>query len=190
MSVSTSPSNGKTPSSARSATSALPDIPGLGGAIAGIVGGLAMIVVAAMLSISLGHDIWQEPRQIATIFYGPAALAPGAGFAPVIAGTIVHFAISAALGAIFGIVSRRMLRLPSDYGVPVVAGLIYGLLVWMVAFFAFLPVFIPALLDTYAPSFIIQNLVYGAVTGLVYSQLRPQPYNDVELDSALAPAIK
>ena len=28
------------------------------------------------------------------------------------------------LGAVFGVVSRRVLRLPSDYGVPVLAGLI------------------------------------------------------------------
>ena len=27
------------------------------------------------------------------------------------------------------------------------------------------------------PAFVVQHLVYGAVTGLLYTWLRPQPYN-------------
>ena len=77
---------------------------------------------------------------------------------------------------IFGIVTRRALRLTSDYGVPVLAGLIYGLLVWLIAYFIVLPVVDPLLRETYAPSFIVQHIVYGAVTGLLYSWLRPEPY--------------
>ena len=56
-----------------------------------------------------------------------------------------------------------MLRLPSDYGVPVLN---------------------PALLDSYGPSFVIQHLVYGMVTGLLYSQLRPAPYHSTNADPA------
>ena len=59
---------------------------------------------------------------------------------------------------------------------PVLAGLIYGLMIWFVAYFLVLPVLNPAMLDTYAPSFVIQHMVYGVVTGLIYSVLRPAPY--------------
>ena len=163
--------NGDEPRAAR-----LPNIPGLGGAIAGLGGGLAMMFVAALLSASLGEDIWQEARQIAEPFYGPAALAPAGLSSAVVVGTIVHFLASAAFGAIFGVGSRRILRLPSDYGVQVLAGLIYGLLIWVLAYFIVLPILNPSLLGTYAPSFIIQHLAYGVVTGLLYSQLRPAPY--------------
>jgi len=34
----------------------------------------------------------------------------------------------------------------------------------------------PLLLAIYAPAFIIQHIVYGTVTGLIYAVLRPQPY--------------
>jgi uncharacterized YccA/Bax inhibitor family protein len=158
--------------------SPLPDVIGLGGTIDGLIGGLAMAVVAAIISVMQGGDIWLESKQIATIVYGPAALAQeGFNFGPVLVGTLLHFAVSAALGAIFGIVTRRLLRLTSDFGTYVLAGLIYGMLVWLLAFFVVLPLFNPALLESYAPSFIVQHLVYGAVTGLVYTVLRPEPYS-------------
>jgi hypothetical protein len=161
----------------RSAVSPLPDIMGLGGALAGLAGGLAMAIVAALISASMGQDIWHESKRIAAIVYGPAALAT-AGFdlGPVLVGTLIHLAVSALLGAAFGIITRRWLGLTSDFGTPVLAGLIYGLMIWLLAYFVVLPLVNPALLEIYAPAFIIQHVAYGIVTGLVYMWLRPQPY--------------
>lgn len=161
-------------------SSSLPNVPGLGGAIAGLGGGAAMMVVAAMLSVATGQDMWREPREIAAPFLGGVAN----GAAAVLLGTILHFLTSGLLGAAFGILSRRVLRLPSDYGVPVLGGMLYGLLIWALAYFVVVPVLNPALLDTYGPSFVIQHLVYGMVTGLLYSQLRPAPYNPTSADPA------
>jgi hypothetical protein len=179
MSRGTFSQNGKQLPLAHSIAEQLPNIPGLGGAIAGIGGGLAMIIVAALLSMAIGQDVWREPREIAITFLGAAAQT---GWVPIVVGTIVHFIVAALFGAIFGIVSRRLLRLPSDYGAQVLAGLIYGLALWVLAYFIVLPIVNPALLDTYAPSFLIQHLVYGVVTGLIYTQLRPAPYAYSEVD--------
>jgi uncharacterized protein DUF6789 len=77
---------------------------------------------------------------------------------------------------LFEVMMRRVARLPSDYGVPEVAGLVYGLLIWLVAFFLIIPAVSPLLLQIYEPALIIQHLVYGAVAGLLYAVLRPQPY--------------
>jgi len=165
----------------RRVASPLPDVVGLGGAIAGLGGGLAMAIIAAIISLSLGHDIWLESKQIAAVVYGQAAVAqPGFIAGPVIVGTALHFVMSALLGAIFGIVTRRVLRLTSDFGTPVVAGLIYGMLVWLIEYFLILPALDPILLETYAPSFIIQHIVYGMVTGLLYMWLRPKPYDEFD----------
>ena len=173
MGLSTSPSS----LNRRSVVSPLPDVIGLGGALAGLAGGVAMAVVAALLSASMGLDIWHEVKRISAIVYGPAAFA-GSGFElePVLIGTLIHLLVSALLGAIFGIVTRRWLHLTSDFGTPVLAGLIYGLMVWLAAYFVVLPLLNPALLEVYAPAFIIQHAVYGIVMGLVYMWLRPQPY--------------
>jgi len=165
----------------RRAASPLPDIVGLGGAIAGLGGGLAMAIVAALIARSMGQDMWIESKRIATVVYGPAAVAePGFVLGPVLVGTLLHFAISAALGALFGIVMRRLLQLTSDFGTPLLAGLVYGMLVWLVAYFLVLPVINPLLLEIYAPAFIVQHIVYGAVTGLLYTWLRPKPYREFE----------
>jgi hypothetical protein len=86
--------------------------------------------------------------------------------------------MSAALGALFGIVTRRILHLTSEFGTPLMAGLIYGMLIWLVGYFVVLPIVNPLLLETYAPAFIIQHLIYGAVTGLSYTWLRPKPYDE------------
>src|SRR5215510_9634623 len=75
----------------RPAVSPLPDIVGLGGAVAGLGGGLAMMVVGAIISVSLGGDIWLESKQIASVVFGPAAVAqPGFVAGPVIVGTLLH----------------------------------------------------------------------------------------------------
>jgi hypothetical protein len=137
-----------------------------------------MAIVGAIISASLNGDIWLESKQIASVVYGSAATAqPGFVAGPVIVGTLLHLIVSAALGAVFGIMTRRVFHLPSEFGTPLMAGLIYGLLIWMVAYFLVLPIFNPPLRETYAPAFVVQHLVYGAVTGLLYTWLRPQPYN-------------
>ena len=173
MSVSTS-----SPLKSRSAAPVLPNVVGLGGAIAGLAGGVAMAIVAALLSASMGQDIWHESKRIAAIVYGPAALAVS-GFdpGPVLVGSLIHLLVSAVLGAIFGIVTRRLLHLTSDFGTPVMAGLVYGLLIWMVAYFVVLPLLNPSLLEVYTPAFIIQHVAFGVVLGLVYMWLRPEPYD-------------
>ena len=153
-----------------------PDAFGMGGAQAGLAGGIAMILSAALLAGVKDYDIWFQLKSIAGLVLGPSAIAQ-AGFVagPVLLGLAMHLALSALLGAIFAIGMRQVLRLPSDFGVPVMAGLVFGLLLWMGAFLA-LPTLLPQLIAVYAPAFIIQHIVYGTVTGLVYGLVRPQPY--------------
>ena len=156
--------------------SGLPDVMGLGGAIAGLVAGLAMIIVSVVTALIIGGSIWIEVKAIAAPFFGPTVMRPGFEAAPVLVGTFFHFAMAALLGAIYSITTRRILKLPSDVGVPVLAGLIYGFFIWAMAYFIILPLINPFLRGTYAPAFIMQHLVYGVVLGLVYAMLRPNPY--------------
>jgi uncharacterized membrane protein YagU involved in acid resistance len=139
-----------------------------------------MIIVGAVLSLVIGDDLWLQAKQIAALVYGPAAVAQ-AGFVagPVIVGTLLHLLFAILLGALFGIIKSRIFRLPSDMGVPVLAGLVYGTTIWLLAYFVVLPVVNPLVLQTYAPSFILQNVVYGIVIGLVHSIVRPEPYLDL-----------
>ena len=166
-------------SAARPVTSRLPDVVGLGGMIAGLGGGLAMAIAGALIGAALGHDIWLEPKQIASVVYGPESTAqPGFAPGPVLVGTAIHFLVAGALGALFGVVSHRLLHLTTDFGVPVYIGMTYGMALWVVNYFGLLPVLNPSFAETYAASFMVQHLIYGAVTGLIYTWLRPEPYSE------------
>ena len=149
---------------------------GLRSAIAGLGGGIAMAVVAALIAISRQGDIWLEAKQIAAVVYGPTAITqPALATNAVLLGTIIHLAASALLGLLFGLL-YRMLKLTTDFGLALLTGLIYGMLIWLLAYFVFLPQIDSALLETYVPAYIVQHLVYGLVTGLLYTWLCPQPY--------------
>jgi hypothetical protein len=162
---------------ARRAGAPLANRIGLAGALAGLGGGLAMTLIGALLSHALDQDRWLQLKVIASVIFGPA-VATQLGFVagPLTIGALIHLGLAASLGALFEILMRRVADRPFIYGLPEVAGLMYGLLIWLVAFFAIIPVLVPLLLQIYAPALLIQHLVYGAVTGLLYSMLRPQPY--------------
>jgi hypothetical protein len=153
--------------------SPIPDIVGLGGALAGLGGGIAMAIVGWMIALASGTDVWESAKLIAGAIGGSPNVAPGFEAGPVLLGTLMHLGFSAAMGALFGIVFRRVFRLPSSFGVPVVSGLVYGLAIWFFAYFMILPAMNSGLLNVYAPSFVIQNLTYGVVLGMIYSYLRP-----------------
>jgi len=156
---------------------------GLGCIAAGLGGGLAMAVVAALISISRGTDIWLEAKQIAVIVYGQQALTqPELAVQAVATGTLFHLIVAGLLGLLFGFLSHQM-GLPSDFGIPLLTGFIFGMLVWMIAYFIVLPAVNPALLDTYLPAYIIQHIVFGMVTGLLYAWLCPHPYHSSSTES-------
>lgn len=159
----------------RRTRSPLPDGTGWGGALAGLVGGVAMVIVSLLLAGAYNYDIWFQLKSIASLVLGASAVAQ-VGFVaiPVLVGLALHLALSVALGALFSQIMGRF-RLTSDFGVPAVIGQTYSLLIWLVAYFV-VPVLLPQLMVVYAPSFIIQHVAYGTVTGLVYGLLRPRPY--------------
>lgn len=154
--------------------------PALAGALAGLAGGTAMLVLAALLTMVLNQERWLQLKLIASILLGTSATAT-TGFAagPVLLGVALHLAASALLGVLFALLMRRAAPLPSSMGTPEVAGPLYGLLVWGIIYFAIAPLLVPAILTIATASLLIQHLVYGAITGLLYSLLAPQSYGQL-----------
>jgi hypothetical protein len=136
-----------------------------------------MWLVAALLTQALDIDIWFQPKVIASLILGPAvATQTGFVLGAVALGLLIHLVAAALLGALFEIVMRRIARLPSDLGIPELAGLTFGMVIWLALYFVVAPALSPLLLQIYAPALLIQHIVFGAVTGLLYAVLRPQPY--------------
>lgn len=142
------------------------------GLIAGLIGGVMMAVVGAALAIAIGDDLWKAPKLIATFVVSPDAIAaPGFLAGPVLIGSLIHLTLSALFGVGFGVLATRIWNMPLSYGAPMVLGFVYGLAIWLIAYFIILPLVNPLVLEIYAPAFLIQNLTYGLSTGLAYGLL-------------------
>ena len=131
------------------------------------LGGIAIIVLGAFLLSRTGS--WSNLQKPVTATIAPA----GAGaFGAAMLAALWAYQGWANVPMVAGEIEKPERNIPR--------ALIYGMLIWMVAYFIVLPFLNPLLLQTYAPAFIVQHLVYGAVTGLFYRWLRPLPYREFE----------
>jgi len=158
----------------------IPDVVGLGGAVAGFLAGAVMVLLSPILSLLTGISIWEPPKIIAATVYGPSVVNT-AGFdpGPVMTGTIIHFVISIVLGAIFGIITHRILHMTTDFGLPALIGLCYGLAIFFVAYFI-IPLINPTVNEYGMAPVIAQNMAFGICLGIFYSLVRPHPYTTHE----------
>jgi hypothetical protein len=163
----------------RPALFALPDVTGLGGAVAGLLAGIVMILVSPLLSWLNGISMWVPARLIAVAApgYGPEVLEQ-TGFAvgPIATALVLHLLTSVVLGFIFGVVVHRVLGLTTDFALPVYIGAAYGLIVFFIAYFVILPFANPVMRDSYIGALVAQNVIYGLFLGVFYIMLRPRPY--------------
>jgi hypothetical protein len=130
------------------------------GIVAGLFGSLAIIAIIAVLTRVANMDIWFSPRTIASVLFRESA---AAGLAPIIVGTLIHFASGAAYGALF---ARLSPRLPAAFWI--VAGLIFGVGIWVVAILALPLAIVPVGVDPreYFDVLLISHLLYGLVLGI------------------------
>jgi hypothetical protein len=157
----------------------LPDVVGLGGAVAGLLAGIVMVVISPILSFLNGITIWEPPRLIASTLLGESVLnETGFALQPVLIGLMIHLIVSTLLGVLFGIVLNRVLKLTTDFGLPIYFGIAYGLIGFFVAYFIALPILNPVVISSYIPALVAQNVIYGICLGIFYSLVRPKPYTN------------
>ncbi|HSH83144.1 MAG TPA: hypothetical protein VLA19_31810 [Herpetosiphonaceae bacterium] len=93
----------------------LPDGIGLGGAVAGLGGGLALAMTGAVAATVSGYESSLSFTGIAGIVFGPGVLTQSGFIAvPVLLGALIHFLMAGLFGALFGIVLQRALRLTTQ----------------------------------------------------------------------------
>ncbi len=107
-----------------------------GGVVAGFVGGLGLSVFMAATTAAKGGDVWQAMKGAGAPFLREAAMRPGFDAGPVTVGLLSHFAVSIGWGILFGALF---------YGLPraatLLAGVLWGIVVWVAMFYVVLPVF-------------------------------------------------
>ena len=73
----------------------------MSGIEAGIIGGLAMLLLMVSGSLLRGHVWWEVPNLLGSTFYGSRAFRTGASF-PTLSGAALHFVITGTIGGLFG----------------------------------------------------------------------------------------
>lgn len=106
----------------------------LGGAISGIVGGICLGLFLIAASRAQGLDGWIALKAAAFPLVGAAAFDPGFRAFPVALGVASHFVLAATWGVIFGVLAYGLSR-----STTVLAGLSFGVVVWLATFFLLLP---------------------------------------------------
>lgn len=137
------------------------------GILAGIIASLAYTVVAQPIVIALyGLDSFFVPfRQIAAVAVGPEALAPdySAAFATVL-GTIVHLAVGIGYALVFLGIARTFKM--SSKAALIVAGVIYGVLIYALNLYVIFPRWFPWFLPNNPLLQVsLHALPFGAIIG-------------------------
>jgi len=137
---------------------------------AGIVAGAVFITLEMLLVGTVGGmSPWAPPRMIAAIALGRDVLPPPATFDTGIfaAAMAVHFALSLLFAVILGLaISRGRL----GTGAATIAGLLFGLLVYIVNFYGFTAAF-PWFAMARNWISILSHAVFGLVLGWTYHRL-------------------
>ena len=137
--------------------------PFLGGVVAGIIGGLVLAAILVVANIAAGGDGWAALKGAAAPFLGARAQADGFDGGAVALGLACHFAISILWGLLFAVISYGLSR-----GATVLAGALWGIVVWFGMFYLVLPVAgLPGVAQsTPLLDAIVSHLAFGLAVGV------------------------
>lgn len=132
--------------------------------LAGLIAGAVFMMMEMGLVAASGQSPWAPPRMIAAIVMGEGVLPPPASFDPMVmmAAMGVHLLLSVVLAIGFAFAAARLGMVPA-----VMAGALFGLLVYVVNFYGFTAVFPWFAMARNAIS-VISHVAFGAVLALSY----------------------
>ncbi len=136
------------------------------GAVGGVLGGAAMVIVAIMYGLVSGRGIWYPVNLIAAAVIRQWQNAPAEMFMQfnptgLIFGAAIHIMLSVVIGVLFA------LLLPTLPGHPLLWAFVVGPVLWYGALFAALPLLNPVMAQHVdLPSFFVAHFVYSLVVGL------------------------
>lgn len=137
-------------------------------AIAGIIGGVAMLLYWMVTDIARGIGPWAQINTIGATFpvFRPvsADFDPGATLVGLVLHLLVATGLGLAYGAIAGLVWPHQAR---DLGMAVMMGLAFGAAAWIVMGLIIGPLINPLVLGFEQANNAVAHLIYGVVTALV-----------------------
>lgn len=140
-------------------------------AVAGFAAGAILMVLDLLWSVLVvGASPWANSHRIAALVMGPPAHNATEFDAAIVAiSLVVHYALGIASGLVFALVSAP-LRLDATPAVAALAGVVFGLVIYLVNFHGVVR-FFPWLADIRGWATLTGHLVFGASAALLYWKL-------------------
>lgn len=159
----------------------------IGGIIAGVVFAAFEMMVAALLKGSM-DAFWDPMRMIGAMVLGEAALEPTYALATAaITGFALHMMFSVAFGLVFAFIAWAVPALGVSPAALVVGASAYGLLLWLLNFYAVAPAagwtWFPEKADQFWQGFVAHAFMFGSVLG-AYLARRPSSPDGAMTDAA------
>lgn len=145
---------------------------GLGtGVIAGLVGGVVLALARMAAAFADGREVWHALEMASAPILGERALEAGIDVPALLLGIVVHFAIAGAWGAAFGMFFHGLATRGT-----LIAGALYGLVVWFSMMFVVLP--LAGLAELAAAvrirDAILEHVLFGLTVGIAYAPFQPR----------------
>ena len=146
-----------------------------GGLLAGIVGGAVIAGLLLFLAYLKHEDLWRVLKGAGAPFLGSRATRPGFDAEAVLVGVLAHFGVSIIWGILFGVIFYGLSK-----GATLVAGLFWGIVVWLGMYYVVLPLLGLGQITRHAPiaNAIFTHVVFGlaVAAGFLPFQVPRRPY--------------
>jgi hypothetical protein len=148
-----------------------------GGIVAGFIAGAVLIALIAFVSVAESRDVWTTLKFAGTPLLGERAARPGFDGGAVLIGLLCHFAIAIGWAALFGLLVHGLRR-----DLTVLLGPLYGIVVWLVMYYAVLPIVGMAEVARAAPigQAMFEHMLFGfliAIGLLPFQRLGPRMHH-------------
>jgi hypothetical protein len=136
-----------------------------GGLVAGLVAGLILSGLLVVSMLIQGMDPWLAIKGTSAPFLGERALQPGYDAYPVVLGAVLHLAISILWGLGFGVLFYGLSK-----GGTLLVGALWGVVVWLVMYYAVLPLAGLAEMTEEAPMWraVVYHVFFGLLLALAF----------------------
>ncbi len=134
--------------------------------LAGLIAGFVFIVMEMVLVATAGGgSLWAPPRMIAAIWMGQGVLPPPASFDWMIftVAMLIHFALSILYAFILAWIIKGL-----GMGLSMIAGVIFGLAIYVVNFYALSAYFFPWFTGAQNWITIISHITFGLILAWAY----------------------
>lgn len=132
------------------------------GVVGGELAGATFALLTMWFAASMGSEAKMPLLMMSTIAAGRDSMTSGA--ASVAAGVSVHLTLSALFGVLFSLAVPRM----RTNGTALLAGLAWGLVIYIVNFRLLSPALFPVFQDANQPFEVLVHLVYGLIVASLF----------------------